>query len=134
MVEIYFPPKPAPGRPCVRVVNNTDAATLLGVFAHRGATERDVGEVVMIALGERCELLAVVAFGDVPLDQIVTDPRPLVTLARNSCCSSVVLAQIGASGSDVIEARRVIGSALEIDDIRLIDWIEVDGQPVRGSE
>ena len=126
MVEIYIPPQPPPGSPRVRVVNDTDAATLLGVFAHRCADRRDAGEIVMIALGEGCELLAVIAFGDVSLDRMVEDPRPLVTLARNSCCSSVVLAQIGSSGGDVIEARRVIGSALEIDDIRLIDWMDIE--------
>lgn len=88
----------------------------------------------MIALGHDRELLAVIAFGEVPLDRIVDDPRPLVTLARDSGCISVMLAQVGTVAGDAVEAQRVLGSALEIDDIDLVEWLDSDSDWFRSCE
>jgi len=125
VVEIFIPPAPAPGCPAVRVESGDDAAALLTAFAMSSGCARQLGEVVMIALGAGRELMAVIAFGDVSLDRIVDDPRPLVTLARSSGCSSVMLAQVGGAG-DTVQAERIIGSALEVDNIYLAEWLESD--------
>jgi len=134
VVEIFIPPIPAPGCPPVCVDDGADAIALLSAFALSSGCARQLGEVIMIALGPDRELLAVVAFGEVALDRIVEDPRPLVGLARESGCSSVMLAQVGEAADDVVEARRVIGSALEIDDIELAEWLDSDSDWFRSCE
>lgn len=134
MVEVYIPPVPTRDGHRIRVINESEAISLLSVFARRsdGSSARD--EVIMVALGPGRELLAVVAFGDVRLDHMVDDPRPLVCLAFGTGSRSVLLGQVGVGSTDVVDAHRIIGSALAVDDIDLEAWLDLSGELFRVCE
>lgn len=119
MVEVYLPPANHPSLG-TKVSEHEDARALFEVFAD----ERD--EVLMAVLGPQEQLRAVVAFGDVPIERIEADPRPLVTLARSLGGLRVVVAhlvdEMVVDGREELAARRSVGGALAVDGIDLADW------------
>lgn len=122
MVEVFIPPPPGPGAEALRIVDDVDARQLVGAFAHASPQP---GEVFMLLLGPGRELIAVVAFGEVPLAEIVADPRPLVAIAAGGGSHGVVLGQVGVRPEQVVAARRTLGAALAVDDVELLSWVDL---------
>lgn len=134
MIEVYIPPEVSVGRPRIRIESHGDLRALFSVFTLIGDNCSTDGEVVMAALADDATLLAVVAFGEVNLEAIVDDPRPLVLLAGTFGCPMVMLGQIGRTAEETTDACRIIGAALAVDDIELIDWIDLDPASLRAYE
>ncbi len=120
MVEIFLPACPVSPSLGVRLNTRADARALFFAFAN------DCDEVVMAVLGPFEDLFAMVVFGGVALAEIHRDPGPLVTLARNLGAESVVISHFVegmiVDGTAEIDAQRVVGLALEVDDIHLVGW------------
>ena len=130
MVDVYLPPA-RHATLGIRIDGVEDARCLFEVFA----AERD--EVLMAVLGPSADLRAVVAFGDVALAEIESDPAPLATLARGLGGHRVMVAplvdEMVLDGVDELAARRAVGAALAVDGVDLTEWFTLPATPVSGA-
>jgi hypothetical protein len=126
MIDVYIPPRSRAGHAPISIASDAHLRSLFSMFTLLGGNCSTDGEVVMAALDYDRTLLAIVTFGDVGLQTIVDDPRPLVALVGTFGCPTVMLGQVGRTAVDAMNARRVIGAALAVDDIELVGWIDLE--------